>query len=438
MRAQLIKAIQDLRASYWFIPACLTLGAILLSILTYWIDTKYATRWLQDYTFLTRTRADGARAVLSVIAGSIMGVAGVTFSITMVAVSFASSNFGPRLIGNFMRDRGNQTTLGLFIGTFVYCLLVLRSVRIDSPEDTSTSYEAFVPHISILVALVLALVCVAMLIFFIHHIPETINVGNIASNLGKRLRRDIVSILKQETSNASVSHNQSSPTTKSSNATDEIEQLTILATQSGYVQTVSIERLDELTRDCDRTVDVLVPPGEFVCEGEALLSVFSAKQIDDTYRDQFKSAVAIGDQRTIHQNALFVVEQLAEIIARALSPGVNDPFTAIACLNWIKVGLIAFIDHDHEERSRGTEFVRIKVLTFDALCATIFDQIRQYVSEDRNVSLHTAQMLKTLRNRAQLPSHISVINAQSQKLDDAMRAALPSNTYNEIHSILKD
>ncbi|MEO1135283.1 MAG: DUF2254 family protein, partial [Pseudomonadota bacterium] len=176
MHANLIKIIEDLRASYWFIPGCMTIAALFLSFFMQWLDAQYGAAWLRDYDWATATRTEGARSVLTVIAGSIIGVAGVTFSITIVAVSYASANFGPRLIGNFMRDRGNQLTLGTFIATFVYCLMILRTVRNAAAEDASQSFDAFVPHLSILMALGLSLASIGVLIYFFHHVPETINV----------------------------------------------------------------------------------------------------------------------------------------------------------------------------------------------------------------------------------------------------------------------
>lgn len=188
MHANFAKVFLDLRASYWFIPACMTLAAIILSMLMTWLDANYAANWMRDFQWLTASRTDGARSVLNVIAGSTIGVAGVTFSITIVAVSFASANFGPRLIANFMRDRGNQITLGTFIGTYVYCLMVLRTVRDASAPNIENSFQAFVPHFSVLAALVLALSSVAVLIYFIHHVPESLNVENLAAKVGRQLQ----------------------------------------------------------------------------------------------------------------------------------------------------------------------------------------------------------------------------------------------------------
>ena len=129
MAGTLLKLLQDLRASYWFVPALMTLGAGLLSLLTHWFDTRYGAAFLRNVPYLYSPSPDGVRTTLASIAGSMIGVAGVTFSMTIVSVSFAAAQYGPRLVGNFMRDRGNQFTLGAFIAAFVYCLMVLRTVQ---------------------------------------------------------------------------------------------------------------------------------------------------------------------------------------------------------------------------------------------------------------------------------------------------------------------
>lgn len=263
MHAQILKHVQDLRASYWFIPTCMVVIAIILSALMSWLDARYSVDWLRGFSWLTATRTEGARSVLTVIAGSIIGVAGVTFSITMVAVSFASANFGPRLVGNFMRDRGNQYTLGTFIGTFVYCLMVLRSVRNASAQDASTSFDAFVPHLSILMALALALASVGVLIYFIHHVPETINVGNLASRVGAQLRRGVVDLFPD------MEELQPESEASDMNWDDRTRGLVhspVKAGTAGYIQTLLETRLGEITGENDLLVRVQYRPGDFVID----------------------------------------------------------------------------------------------------------------------------------------------------------------------------
>ena len=160
-----------LRQNYWFWPSTMTFAAVLLGFCLPYLDARFGSDWIQSVSFMRATQVDGARAILTTLAGATLGVAGVAFSVTIVAVSFASSNYGPRLIGNFMGDRTNQIVLGIFVATFVYCITVLSTVHARLELDQSTQ-EAFVPQVSILFALALTLAAVGALIGYIHHIPE--------------------------------------------------------------------------------------------------------------------------------------------------------------------------------------------------------------------------------------------------------------------------
>jgi uncharacterized membrane protein len=191
MYAHLLKTLNDLRASYWFIPFCMLLSAIALAWITRWLDSTSIVENLKYSSTILASGATDARAILSVIATAVMGVAGVTFSITIVAVSFASSNFGPRLIGNFMRDKGSQLTLGTFVGTFAYCLVILVTVQGKSIDSTGVPLESFVPYLSVITSVVLALLCIGVLIYFIHHVAETINIENIIDDIGRQLHSRI-------------------------------------------------------------------------------------------------------------------------------------------------------------------------------------------------------------------------------------------------------
>jgi uncharacterized membrane protein len=173
-----------LRSSYWFIPSVMALIAISLSFATIAADTKFRDDMLREQGWIYTGGAEGARAVLSVIAGSIITVAGTTFSITIASLSLASAQFGPRLLHNFMRDTGNQVVLGTFISTFLYCLLVLRTIR--GLEDNT-----YVPHLSVTLGVALAVASLGVLIYFIHHVAESIQVAHIIHVVGAELNDSV-------------------------------------------------------------------------------------------------------------------------------------------------------------------------------------------------------------------------------------------------------
>ena len=417
MHANIIKILQDLRASYWFIPSLMAFSAFLLSFFMQWLDAYYDVASLTNISWLTTTNAEGARSVLTVIAGSVMGVAGVTFSITIVAVSYASANFGPRLIGNFMRDRGNQLTLGTFIAAFVYCLMILRTVESGTSDDASQSFDAFVPHLSILMALALALASISVLIYFIHHVPETINVGNIAAKIGTDLRTGIIetfpnpSKLQPDTRDKSLSWEK---------ALKDYRHSKIYADSTGFIQTLEETRLGEIVSKHKLLIRVQYRPGDFVITQDPILEVWSKSEINDEVKKSLQACYAVGQHRTAHQNVLFLVDELVEIIARALSPGVNDPFTAITCLNWLKAATACFaLRPEHENWPSDSDPVQLSPISFERFVSAIFDQSRQYVCKDRNVSLHVMIILTETAVLLQPGSKQDVLLKQIQKLADA-------------------
>ena len=417
MRAKLIKIVQDLRASYWFVPSLMALSALLLSIFMEWLDANYGATWLREFDWLTATHPEGARSVLTVIAGSIIGVAGVTFSITIVAVSYASANFGPRLIGNFMRDRGNQLTLGTFIATFVYCLMVLRTVRNGATDGATQSLDAFVPHLSILIAIGLALASIGVLIYYIHHIPETINVSNIAANIGRQLRKDVLEAFPDPEKLQPDQSEQACSWAELDQCTFHLE---VHAETAGYVQALDQARLGEIAGNEKLLVRVQFRPGDFVVTQNTIMEAWSEKEISKETLSALEGCIAIGEHRAVHQNTLSLVDELVEIIARALSPGINDPFTAITCFNWLKVGLICFaLRERHGNWPADTDPVRLYPIKFERFASAMFDQTRQYVCKDRNVALHVIGVLTEAAALVESADQQEILVAQMHKLADA-------------------
>lgn len=389
--------------------------AVLLAAFAERVDGWFSVSDLSAYFPLVDTQPTGARAVLSTIAGSIIGVAGVTFSVTMVAVSFASANFGPRLIGNFMRDRGNQMTLGVFIGTFVYALLILRTVR--ASDD---SIDAFVPHFSVLVAVVLALASVGMLIYYIHHVPETINVGNIAANLGRDLHHGIHALFpdRDDLREATVEYGWVE-------GADMSDAVPIRATYSGYMQTLDEAQLVTIAEHHDLKIIVQSVPGDFVTPADFVMSVWPKSAVDEGVIGELLETYALGDQRTKHQNVAFVVEQLVEIIVRALSPGINDPFTAVTCLNWLRSGLEEFAQREtNAGQPDGDERVFLRPLSFVELLRLACDGSRQYVAQNGLVALHMIAMLAKVADGLAPGPRQNAVRDEIQKLFASSQAVL--------------
>ncbi len=416
MYAWLLKWLQDVRASYWFVPACLTLGAIALAALMHWVDTTLNLETVIDTEWFGAPQPDGVQSVLNVIAGSVLGVAGVTFSITMVAVSFASANFGPRLIENFMRDRGNQFTLGIFIGTFVYSLLVLRTVHGGVESGADQQIDAFIPYFSILTALLLTLISVAALIYYIHHVPETINVSNIAADIGGRLRASLDDRFPA-VAPPHIAEARNAP--RWEDRERSLRRTTIDACADGYVQTVDIESIYEIAEEHAILIELTHRPGDFVVASDRILCLWSKDPVPKDCLDTLNRCFAVGTERTATQNILFLADQLVEIIIRALSPGVNDPFTAITCLNWLKASAVRILQEDEQDDPEDA-YVRVERVNAEQFLSVIFDQTRQYVAQDRNTALHTLIVIEDLTAYAQTSKHETLLKRHAEALQTAM------------------
>lgn len=396
MKVDILDWLRDLRATYWFIPALMASLAVGLSFGLIAVDTWLGSRWLHDVEWLYLNQPDGARAVLSTIAGSMITVAGVTFSMTILTVSFAAGQMGPRLLNNFMRDRGNQVTLGMFISAFLYCLMVLRVVRGQDGGAAVMQTEAFVPHISIMVALGLAVAGVVVLIYFIHHVPESINVSNVIAKVGRDLNemvaRQFPKMIGDEAS-------EGRPTDDAGAESDLLAQdaRSVLSEQTGYIRAIDENDLLNLATRHDVVVRLEYRPGNFISPGKALLYAWPAERVTDEVAAAGRAVFAVGSQRTRYQNIFYLIDELVEIAARALSPGVNDPFTAISCLDWLGSVLQNMARREVPGVLRYDKQQALRVIAhpiyFETMASRVFDQLLPYVSADRNAALHTMRII---------------------------------------------
>lgn len=404
MKVLLVTTWTHLRESYWFVPSLMAISAIGLSFLTTALDNAVGSEWLEDITWLYANKPAGARAVLSTVAGSMITVAGVTFSMTILSISSTTSQVGPRLLRNFMRDRGNQVTLGVFISTFLYCLMVLRTVRnADTPPvDGGGNVElaaAFVPHIAILVGLLLAIASVGVLIYFIHHVPESIHISNIVAGVGHDMN---VRIAEQFPTKIGAPRQDPQQRDATADLPDSFYQTAtqIGAGTPGYIQFVDADGLLHFAQQHDLILQLKHRPGDFVTKDSVLLLAAPGDRVDDASKEQIRGMFFCGAQRTANQNLRFVINQLVEVAMRALSPGVNDPFTAMNCMDWLQAGLENLATREMPDAHRLDDQQQLRIVaepeTFDSFVEMVFDQLRPYVAADRNASLHMMQMLQNL------------------------------------------
>ena len=396
-----------LRESFWFLPSLMAAAAILLSQATIEADRGYQlaseSSWL-----LFADSPDGARAMLMTIATSSITVAGVAFSITIVALTLASSQFGPRVLQHFMRDRGNQVVLGTFIAAFLYSLLVLRAVGDNDP---------FVPNVSITVALLLALGGIVVLIYFLDHAPRSMSATTVVDGIGSDLDAAIRRSFPREEAASRERHGAQFELDRSA-------ARVIRATNEGYLQTVDALALVEQAAAAGIRIEGAHTPGTYVPLHAPLAWVEPTEVCSDEIADTVHDAFLTGAVRTVEQDASFAVEQLVEVALRALSPGVNDPPTATYCIDRLTSALallatrfdpeVIWCDEDGMARLRAPATSRTQIVE------RAFDEIRRASRSQVEVTL---TLLRQLTFLATLDADADVREALRRQADATFAGA---------------
>ncbi|HSI74810.1 MAG TPA: DUF2254 domain-containing protein [Lunatimonas sp.] len=381
---------RELKATFWFVPVVIIIFSILLSIGLVSVDGSLETPQDGLVRFFFVKSADSARSILSTISAAMMGVAGTVFSITLVALTLASSQFGPRLIKNFMYVRLNQVVLGAYISTYLYCLLVLNAVR--EGDDYS-----FIPSISILVAIVAAIVNILLLIVFIHKIAISIQADNVVSDIADFLSKQVKSLFPAKMGEEKDNCDNIDPATVISRYKN---QITIKSPKSGYFQYVDSEALMEVITKKDALFELYFRPGAHLVEGIKMGVLFTNSTWEEKEIEKISSQFVVGKAKTAQQDLEYSIDQMVEIAARALSPGVNDPYTAMSCIDNLTTCMcyLAQIDFPSNYRFDENDNLRLIVdtLDFEGVMDAAFNQIRQFSGGSPAVIIRLMEAMITI------------------------------------------
>ncbi len=367
---------EALRTTLWFVPAVLILVAIVVFIVTFALDVGAYNHHFQLPFWLRVGTANAGRDILIAIAAAIITTVGVVFSITILALTLASQQMGPRMMRNFVRDRGNQVTLGVFVATFVYSVLALGSI-------SSYPHPNFVPHLCVAVSEALLLVDVVVLIYFINHIASSIQLPEVIASIA----RDLESAVNAEYPALDDAHSLSARQEVGRQQSPEellaiIEQRggAVLAAKSGYLQFVGYAKLTKIAQLLDATIRLDYRPGHFIVAGDPIAKVFPQGAAQQVERAMGRAHIT-GPHRTLMQDPLFAIDQLVEIAIRALSPAVNDTFTALTCLDWLSAGLSQISQRKLSVNVFRDEEGRIRLIgagwTYEHIVNRAYDKIRQ-------------------------------------------------------------
>lgn len=434
MKARFLLFLERFRSSYWFVPSLMLAGSAALAFALIAMDERIDTEQLRGLWWIFSGSAEGARSLLSTVAGSVIAVASTTFSITIAVLSLTSSQFGPRLLRGFLRDTMNQMVLGTFLGTFLYCLLVLRTVR-------SVEESYFVPHIAVTVGVASAITSVCMLVFLIHHVTQAVQISNIIDVAAQDLNSGIDRLFPDQIGTgdpapAADTAGEEESAEREINASRRQRAQPIRSESSGYIQAIDGDALLSLAEDSDSLIWLNHRPGQFVTKGGIIAYMASRENGTPAEGDgdapaNINRAIAIGSQRTATQDIEFLIQQLVEVAVRALSPGINDPFTAMMCLDRLGSALIRLSERRMPSSLRRDENGVLRViaptLTFSEIVEICLGSIRHYGRADAHVMRHLLGVLGAAATHTLTDEQRDTLSDQTRKTRDAVLKSCPDD-----------
>lgn len=394
-----------LRSSLWLVPALVvgtSMGmAVLLIELHGVVGIDVAVRWPRVFGAGT----DGSRAMLSAIATSMMTVAGVVFSVTIVALSQASTQYSPRVLRNFMRDRPTQVVLGVFVGIFAYCMVVLRTIR-SGPDGE------FIPALAVLGAMLYAFGGIGFLIYFIHHTAQSIQASFIAARIAGDTAACIRNLYPEE---IGAGVQDVAPPRFGVPA----QWHPVSSRSEGYVVAIAAQEVLDFAIASGRIVR-LPRPGSFVVEGATLVEVGGLGPPQDDEADRLRSWITLAPQRTVEQDAAYGLQQLVDVALKALSPGINDPTTACLCIDRLSALLCLLARRRLPDPHRVAQ-ERLRVIApvpdFASYVTQSFRPIVRHSRGDVQVLARVLQALRALRGFTDDPRRLEVLRALAKDVE---------------------
>ncbi|HZJ40859.1 MAG TPA: DUF2254 domain-containing protein [Candidatus Saccharimonadales bacterium] len=415
----------NLQSNFWFRPLLIVLFSIALAIGLIKVDSAGSDLWLAQWSLMFGAGPEGARTMMSTIAGSMMTVVGVMFSMILVVLALASSQYTSRILNNFIRNRITQVVFGIFAGIFTYCLIVLRTIR--------GGEIGFVPGMAVFFGFALALGGIGALMFFIHHIASSIQASSIISSVAQETIAAVDRLFPEKLGEDSNK--------------DEDEQShlirnnwhAIAAWESGYIQYMNNEALLRLAREQKTIVMMKYGIGEFVVQNTTLASLAMKQPPNDETIAALQASFIINSHRKVEQDVNFGIRQIVDVALKALSPGVIDTTTAVMCVDYLTTILARIAprqiptSHHYE---KGTLRMITKDPNFESLLAESFDQIRFSAKGDVAIISRMLYAFKTLAELTSSPLRRQALHEQVQLIAEQAKRTLESPHDSEKINVL--
>ena len=417
----------NLRSSLWFVPVLMLIASAVLALLLIEVDGRTNRELLAEYPRIFGAGADGSRGMLSSIAGSMITVAGLTFSLTVVAMAQASSQYTSRILRNFMRDRSNQFVLGFFVGIFAYCLIVLRTIR-------GGDEGRFIPSLAVLFGLLLAITSVGVLIFFIHHIANSIQASSIISSAAEETIRTVERLFPHQAEEFDDAQAERAEALFATRLWQPIS-----STWTGYVQALNTDGLVAFAIEHGCLVQMERGLGSFVVKGSPLVSIAATGadncEVNEETTEGLNELFTGKHYRTIDQDVAFGIRQIVDIALKALSPGVNDTTTAVVCIDYLGAILTELALRrmlHHHCSAEGEVRVMLRGATFESLVCEAFDQIRDVAKDNTAIYLRLLSAIETISERTRISTRRETLIAQVNLISAEADRVLASE-YNLRH-----
>ena len=405
------KLWDSLRSGFWFVPTAMILLALLLAVVLVTVDRATQIEGVKVLGALFPKGTQSAGTLLSAIATSILTVAGSIFSIVIVAIQLASGQFGPRMLRDFMQDRVSQVTLGICGATFVYEIAILWAI--EDSKDIS-----FTPQVSVFVGLLLAVVSTFGIIYFVHHVAETVHADNLIARIGKDLEKSIDRIFPDE--------QLGKPRAVQEVFCDfEEKAIALPAKIGGYVQKIDTEKLCAIAAQHDLIFKLVYRPGQFVVENSKFIYACGKADLQPpslpALIEQTNKTFTCGNQRKPEYDVEFPIRQLVEIAIRAISPAVNDPFTAIRCIDRLTMMLCHVPGRGRQpaylfDSDKSLRLI-VEPVTFETLVNSAFNQIRQYGQTDVSVLIRLLESIEKIGEQCMTQKERKVLLHQANMIE---------------------
>ena len=413
-----------LKVSFWFAPALMGLGAVLLAWLMYWLDGRIPNEALASSRFILAGTPGELRTALLGIATTTLATAGVVFTLLTLPLGTVAAQYGSRLLRLFLGDRITQLVLGMFVATFTYCIAAALSipqieVQPESPQLTAT------------VGLYLMLATFASLIWLVQHISTMLQAPNIAAAAGADLREVVRAEIPGVPANGGDAEGGVESRPDPQGILDtlvEAEGYPVCVSSSGYIQYIDPETMLTLAEEKNLVIRLRHKPGHHVWPGAVVALVWPADRVDERLEGQIRRSFRIGNGRTPTQDIEYAVNQLTEMAVRAMSPAINDPFTAMTCLDHIGDGLVTLVRQGEKTSHYYGRDDKLRLLlepvTFGELLGAAFDMLRHASCDNASVLLRMLEKIDVIGQEAKnaevrqaLLRHVSFIQAESQAGD---------------------